>query len=135
VRVPLIVAGPGVEPGKVRNELVTLADIVPTMCDAAGVGAPADMRGTSLLKPSSRPFVVSELRYETADREGRMLRGSRYKYVVFNSGARPEQLFDLELDPGENQNLVTSGSPLLSEHRSMMRRWLSETGDRFRLPG
>lgn len=133
VRVPLMVAGPGVEAGKVRNDLVTLTDIVPTMCEVAGVGAPPDMRGVSLLKASARPFVVSELRYETEDREGRMLRGNRYKYVAFNGGARPEQLFDLELDPGETQNLASTATGLRDEHRAMLKRWLSQTGDKFRL--
>jgi arylsulfatase A-like enzyme len=134
VRVPLIVAGPGIARAEVRTELATLADVVPTMCDAAGMQTPPDMRGISLLKPSTRPFVVAELRYGTEDREGRMLRGRRYKYVVFNNGARPEQLFDLELDPGETHNLAASASGLRDEHRGMMRNWLSQTGDSFRMP-
>jgi hypothetical protein len=29
-----------------------------------------------------------------------MVRTARYKYVAFNGGARPEQLFDLRTDPG-----------------------------------
>jgi hypothetical protein len=81
----------------------------------------------------ARKFVVSELRYGDEKREGRMLRTSRHKYVVFNGGARPEQLFDLTLDPGETQNLAYSpvAEPLLGEHRNLLRRWLKETGDDF----
>lgn len=134
VRVPLILAGPGIQAGSVRTELASLTDLLPTMCDAAGIQTPKDLRGASLLKPVARPWMVSELRYGTEDREGRMLRGSRYKYVVFNSGARPEQLFDLEMDPGETHNLATSATGLRDEHRGMLRNWLSQTGDSFRMP-
>jgi arylsulfatase A-like enzyme len=133
VRVPLIVAGPGMDAGRVCTDLATLADIMPTMCDAAGVEMPPDVRGISLMKASPRPYVVSELRYGTEHREGRMLRGRRYKYVVFN-GARPEQLFDLELDPGETRNIATSATGLRDEHRTMLRSWLRTTADSFRLP-
>jgi hypothetical protein len=60
-----------------------------------------------------------------------MVRSSRYKYVVFNSGARAEQLFDLELDPGETINQVATSARIVGEHREILRRWMEETGDRF----
>ena len=80
----------------------------------------------------SRAFVTSELRYGSAEREGRMLRTKRYKYVRFNSGARAERLFDLETDPGETFNLARRGGGVLDEHRRLMNEWFSKTGDGFR---
>jgi len=130
LRVPLFLAGPGVARG-VSGELATLADIVPTLCALAGIGAPADVRGGNLLRGVERDFVASELRYGDAGREGRMIRTKRYKYVRFNSGARPEQLFDLETDPGETFNLARRGGTLLEAHRKLMNEWLSKTGDTF----
>lgn len=130
VRVPLFIAGPGVKAG-INGQLATLTDIVPTMCALAGIGPPADVRGVNVCSGFSRPYVTSELRYETAGREGRMLRTERYKYVRFNSGARPEQLFDLELDPGETFNLARRAGTELTSHRELMNQWLSATGDRF----
>jgi arylsulfatase A-like enzyme len=47
VRVPLIIEGPGVEPGA-TDALVELVDLAPTLCDAAGVDAPAGSQGRSL---------------------------------------------------------------------------------------
>ena len=76
--------------------------------------------------------MASELRYGTTEREGRMLRTKRYKYIRFNSGARAEQLFDLEFDPGETFNLASRGGSVLDEHRLPLNGWLSKTGDRFR---
>jgi arylsulfatase A-like enzyme len=118
-----------------RRALTTLADIFPTFCDAAGIAAPREARGVSLLKPLPDRFVVSELRYASPDWDGRMLRTARYKYVAFNNGARPEQLFDLELDPGETVNLAASKPAALGDHQALLRRWLKETGDGFRMPG
>ena len=128
---PFFVAGPGVATG-LNGELTTLADIVPTMCALAGIAAPPDMRGVNVCGGFARPFVTSELRYGTAEREGRMLRTKRYKYIRFNSGARAEQLFDLELDPGETFNLASRGGTALDEHRRLMNGWHSKTGDSFR---
>ncbi len=77
-------------------------------------------------------MVAAELRYGSPDREGRMIRTARHKYVRFNSGARAEQLFDLEFDPGETRNLA--GEPeaeaILKQHRARLRSWQDETGDR-----
>jgi arylsulfatase A-like enzyme len=143
-KVPLIVAGPGVASHGTRNEsaLVSGIDILPTLCDYAGIPAPPQIRGSSLRSAIEggrweRPFVVSELGvYGAPEREGRMLRTRRYKYSVFNGGARPEQLFDLELDPGEVYNLAAkpAAGATLEQHRSLLRKWLAETNDSFRIP-
>jgi arylsulfatase A len=42
VRVPLLVSGPGVVTGRVSNELVSLADVLPTLAELAGAPLPAD---------------------------------------------------------------------------------------------
>lgn len=136
VRVPLMFRGPGIPAGKRHSGLASLLDILPTFCDYAGVPAPKGIRGRSL-RPLfeggawDRLFAASELRYGSADREGRMIRTSRYKYIRFNSGARAEQLFDLEFDPGETRNLAAepSSAAILEEHRRLLKRWQQETGD------
>lgn len=136
VHVPMVLAGPGVEPG-VSDQLTSLLDIVPTFCDLAGVAVPGEVRGLSLRKGTERKYVVSELRYQTAARDGRMVRSGRYKYVVFRTGANREQLFDLEFDPGEIHNLAgrPEGAAELARHRQMLAEWSAKTGDRFAATG
>lgn len=145
VKVPLIFAGAGINRQGVRDEksLVSGLDILPTICDYAGVSAPSLIRGASLRgalsgTPLERPFVVSEISdFVEEGRQGRMLRTSRYKYVVFNGGQRPEQLFDLLYDPGETENLARrqDAAEALGRHRQILRDWIAKTQDDFRPPG
>lgn len=47
-RVPLLFNGPGVRPGVVRDEFVSLVDIMPTLCEMLGVSIPYGVQGRSL---------------------------------------------------------------------------------------
>ena len=141
VRVPMIIAGRGISPRVDSQSLTSLTDILPTLCDFAGIAPPNDSRGTSLRpalagSPLNRKFAVSELRYADETREGRMLRSAKYKYVVFNSGTHAEQLFNLTADPGETRNLATAKASqnLLRQHRDLLRNWISQTNDEFVIP-
>jgi arylsulfatase A-like enzyme len=140
-KVPFILSGGPVSRRGVidADTLVSGVDVMPTLCDYAGIAAPKKTRGVSTRRPVegslvAREFIASELLYGDAARAGRMIRTKRYKYVVFNSGARPEQLFDLERDPGEIQNLARSktAEPILNEHRKLLARWARTTDDAFR---
>ncbi|MBL8229666.1 MAG: sulfatase-like hydrolase/transferase [Bryobacterales bacterium] len=133
VRVPLLLSGPGVPAGKRSRNLVSLEDLMPTFCGLAGLQAPATCVGQNLLAPKPRQFVVSELRYKEASREGRMLRTARYKFITHNSGARREMLFDLDKDPGENRNLAESAAhrKTLESHRALLKQWTRQTSDSF----
>ncbi|MEZ5353532.1 MAG: sulfatase-like hydrolase/transferase [Bryobacteraceae bacterium] len=71
--VPFLLSGPGIAAGVDRSRLVSLADILPTLCDFGGLDIPKGLEGESLRRPSHRSQVVSELRYGSAEREGRML--------------------------------------------------------------
>ena len=144
--VPLVVRWKGVTPGgRVdRVHLVSALDVLPTMCDYAGVGLREDFEGISLrplIEHPERPgreFVVTELASDSQDltKKGRMIRTHRYKYIAFSFGARPEMLFDLVADPGEMNNLAgqRSAEAELDRHRALLRRWISETDDDFQLP-
>ena len=144
--VPLVVSWKGVTPaGRAdRTHLVSGLDVLPTMCDYAGVGLRDDFEGMSLRPLMERPelpgrqFVVTELASDSQDlsKKGRMVRTQRYKYIAFSFGARPEMLFDLVNDPGELNNLALGDSAKdeLERHRELLCRWISKTCDDFRLP-
>ena len=139
--VPLIVSWKGVTPqGRIdREHLVSALDVLPTLCDYAGVPPPPLVRGQSLrpvIENPDRPgheFVVSEMAAGGAGGRGRsfMVRTKKYKYMVFpGPGAeRVEMLFDLQADPGEMKNLA--GQPAqageLERHRKLLAEWKETT--------
>nr|WP_255519063.1 sulfatase-like hydrolase/transferase [Kitasatospora sp. SID7827] len=119
VRVPFLLAGPGVPAGAVDGRLVnTGLDLIPTLCDLAGIAPPpgssgpsdpSGLPGRSVRAPDPHPYVVVETRWEGPGLQnalGRMVRAGRHKYVCYAWGDHREQLFDLAADPGELVNLA-----------------------------
>ena len=121
VRVPLIFNWPGhFQPGLVSDALVELTDIAPTLLEICGVEAPERMQGRSLLplltgeRSEHRDSVRSEYYHTLISNPahghhfvgsyGTMYRTQRYKLVVYH-GTGLGELFDLENDPGEFDNL------------------------------
>jgi arylsulfatase A-like enzyme len=49
IRVPFILAGPGLDRSVVSDEVISLLDLTPTLLDAAGIKPPASMKGHSVL--------------------------------------------------------------------------------------
>jgi len=114
IRLPFIVRAPGMvkDPGGKRKQMVLNIDIAPTLLDLAGVRAPADMDGMSIV-PAIRngraktrnDFLLEFWRYYPENTPSyRGIRTDRYKYVEFERGRDP-WLFDLKKDPKEMVNL------------------------------
>ncbi|MHC4591130.1 MAG: sulfatase family protein [Planctomycetota bacterium] len=127
VKVPLIISWPGRIPEGVQDtdHLVSGVDLVPTICDYAGVEPPPDQRGYSL-RPALegratewREFVPAEC-FIT----GRMIRTRRFKYITYR-GDPVEQLFDIENDPWELRNLATDPQYAgeMERHRRILADW------------
>jgi len=133
--VPFIVSYKGVTQagGVDKTHLVSSGmDLIPTICDFAGIQPPAELMGRSLRalaegKAASawRPYVASETHY------GRMICSGRYKYCVFEKGNLREMLVDLEKDPGEMKNLAQDPAyaDILKQHRKFMAEWVEANHD------
>lgn len=134
--VPLIVSWKGVTPaGRIDTQhLVSALDVLPTICDYAGLQPPEKMRGESLRPMIEKPelagheFVVSEMAAGARERSF-MLRTQQYKYMVFPEGEKREMLFDLEADPGEMKNLAgdETKAGVLQRHRDLLAQWRTFT--------
>ena len=141
VTVPMVLSWKGQIPAGVvdSHHLVSGVDIVPTLCDYAGIELSVVQRGASLGKvvrdPNAnwREHLVAELADDTGDktRAGRMVRSAKYKYARYSHGDQNEQLFDLESDPGETQNLAHERSlqEVIVHHREFLKNWMLETED------
>jgi len=129
VKVPLVVSWPGhvAEKHRDRDHLVSGLDIMSTLCDYAGIKAPADVKGRSLRSLLEgrnvvwREFVASEFR-----QRGMVIRTDRYKYVHFQ-GDPVEQLFDMKKDPWETKNLYQEPrlAGTIEDHRKLLKEWNS----------
>jgi len=125
-KVPLVVAAPGAARDRQdATHLVSGLDVLPTVCDYAGVAPPTHMHGFSL-RPLlegkgtwSREYAPAEVTIT-----GRMVRTPRYKYIAYKRDP-VEQLFDMRKDPGETRNLAPDGSyaSTLAEHRKLLAEW------------
>ncbi len=142
-RVPLIVSGPGVRGGGrlIGEPLVSLLDLLPTLCDVAALKAPEGLWGKSLRpllegrsNASPHDCVVGEWFSEWGFTisPGRMLRTRQFKYTRYLEGGG-EELYDLVTDPGEKRTLVDdpAHAAVLSAHRALLERHLRETDDPF----
>ncbi|MCH5374250.1 MAG: sulfatase-like hydrolase/transferase [Planctomycetes bacterium] len=136
-RVPLIVSRKGVtKPGLVDAEhlVSTTLDLIPTLCDFAGIAVPEELAGRSLRPLAEGQSPASWRRgLVTECRMSRMVRSPRYKYVVYSNGERREQLIDMETDPGEMQNLATDPAyaSVLAEHRNYLVHWYEAHGEKL----
>jgi choline-sulfatase len=135
-RVPFILAWKGkTKAGSVCDRLVLNGlDLIPTICDYAGIATPPSMRGRSV-RPLAEGREVKDWRdHVVIESEiARAIRDDRYKYIVFAKGARRFQLFDLQEDPYETRNLIKQ--PEMEAVRDRLHRRLvadiREIGDPF----
>ena len=135
VGVPFIMQYKGVIPSGQVDEKSLVSnglDVLPTLCDYAGVSVPNYLLGRSLRSLAEnqednarRPYVVAE------NKTGRMLRSDHYKYCVYTSGKIRESLVDLRADPGEMKNLAGKAGfeKHLNRHREFLKQWIKESKD------
>jgi choline-sulfatase len=131
LRVPFIVAGPGVAAGRVSPTVARGIDVLPTLLDYAGVPVRPEIEGRSL-----RPAIdgramddapaYAETLYPQREFGWAPLfawRTARHKMI---EAPRPE-LYDLEKDPGETENLAPRDDARLADMRQKLDVVLART--------
>jgi len=129
-RVPMIISGAHVKAkGKKSDALTEFVDIYPTLCEMAGFTIPDHLQGTSfvpLLENPDTEWKSAAFSQYLLGRYGRTkriknemmgysIRTDRYRYVEWYSWDKEndtkgeflsKELFDHDIDPGENKNLA-----------------------------
>jgi choline-sulfatase len=103
VRIPLLVAGPGVQHGTSHTP-VELIDLNPTVCELAGLSPQADIDARSLAPVLAGRREEHRTETVSAIRNFRCLRTRQVKYVEHLNDR--DELYDLEEDPDELVNLA-----------------------------
>ena len=138
VRVPMIVAGPGLARGRTEGRGVSLMDLLPTFNDLVSDGdpvAPVDpLDGASLAAMlhgsdgTRGDDVMIEFLGEGVYAPACILRKDGFKYVHCRHD--PPMLFDLRSDPDERVNLAGRPAHAALEsalHGEVLRRWNYDT--------
>ena len=134
-RIPFLMSYKGVIPAGVvdHTHLVSNGlDLLPTLCDYAGIAPPKGLLGQSIRPVAEgKPLKAWRDHLVVESQNGRMLRTSRFKYVVYDSGRHREQLFDLVNDPGEMASLayVEAHKATLDAHRELLSKWVARADD------
>jgi arylsulfatase A-like enzyme len=132
IRVPLIVSGGGVAPGRIVRDPVCSVDFLPTMLSAADPSwkSPSDLDGVSLhgqlfdepRRPSPRTFCWHYPHYSNQQgRPSSAIRMENFKLIEFHEDGRAE-LYDIREDPGETKDL----SAVLPERTDALRHELNK---------
>lgn len=135
IRTPIMIQVPGLSSarrGSKMDQLVLNIDIAPTILDLAGIPAPAEMDGMSLLPLLKGENVswrkdfwmehVAVIEVEgTPIPDSRGLRTENWKYIRYlNAVPEVEEMYDLQSDPSESINRIND--PAFEEVRTQLRR-------------
>ena len=113
VHVPALVFGPGIPQGRRVTDKVALFDFGPTILECAGVKVPDWMEATSLMPYFKGDVSQGRNRVFAEHANDALLTGTRFMTMVLEDNmklvhfvdAEAGQLFDLERDPDELNNL------------------------------
>ncbi|MBK1875777.1 sulfatase family protein [Pelagicoccus mobilis] len=180
LHVPLVIMGPGVEQGDVRDDLVEHIDIAALSLGLAGIDIPEAMQAKDILAADYQPRVavfgardrcdetVEHIRSVTTSKfkfirnylhERPHMQPNRYKDnklivktlrdldasgklnamqhdLLFAPTRDPEELYDLENDPFETNNLANNPeyAGVLAKMRQQLGDWEEATDDKGRVP-
>ncbi len=125
-RVPLIISGPRVPPGRQFQQIVSLIDLAPTLMQLT-VDGPFACHGRSFLallqseEPEWQPEAFAEFHGQRFFYTQRTLWRDGYKYI-FN-GFDEDELYDLDTDPYEMRNLARDSAYQSVIERMASRMW------------
>ena len=127
LRVPLIVAGPGIPKNQVSDSLIELIDLNPTICDFAGVPVLPRIDACSIAPLLRGETETHRSETVSALRTFRCVRTASHKLIENYNDIT--ELYDLENDPDELHNIAQSERQIANTLRGRLgTRFRSELG-------
>jgi len=120
-RVPLLIAGPGIQPGKSCREAASLLDIYPTLVELCQLPKIPHLEGVSLAPQLNDPTTARKQPAITSSYFGNhSIRTRDWRLIAYADGA--QELYHHTNDPDEFKNLAKS--PEHQAIRDKLARWL-----------
>ena len=132
IREPMIVWWPGkIKAGSTSDHISAFWDVMPTLADLAGIEAPGNIDGISFL-----PTLLGQegqkkheyLYWEFHENGGKQaVRAGDWKAVKLNINSdslnqQPIELYELLVDPGEENNIAAGNPHIVEQMRTIMKR-------------
>jgi choline-sulfatase len=111
VRVPLMVAGPGISGGRTSDALVELIDVNPTSCALAGLNPQEGIDARSFDRLLTGEADAHRTETVSAIKNFRMIRTQEHKLIQHYNNHT--DLYDLIHDPNERQNIAGDNPDLV----------------------
>jgi choline-sulfatase len=129
LRIPFVIAGPGIPAGVRAKRQARTIDFLPTLLEVLGGRAPAYVQGISLVPAFTGAGVGAENSYAESLypkmnmnwSELRAIRTDRWKYI---RAPRPE-LYDLISDPRETRNIIQTNGQEVEKFEAQLKKYTS----------
>jgi choline-sulfatase len=132
VHVPLLIRIPGVAPRRLRLQM-QLVDLYPTLARVAGAKVPNGLQGTDRLAELRGSAARNSYAYSEVVGSRYSIRTRDWKYISSLQGGR--QLFDLRVDPREQNNLARQEPERVKQLEHALQRVVAtaiKSGERVR---
>jgi arylsulfatase A-like enzyme len=128
IRVPMIARWPGrIKPDTKTGHISAFWDVLPTMCDIAGIKSPKNIDGISFLPAmlGGKQDQHEYLYWEFHERGGRQaVRMGKWKAVrlkVRENPNGPIELYNLEIDISEENNIASDHPKIVAKMKKIMK--------------
>lgn len=135
IRMPFMICGPGIEPGRRIDALIYLQSLFATTCDMARIETPGTVQFPSLvpLLTGEKARLYDSVYGAYRDLQ-RMVRTERHKLIRYPH-VNEVQLFDMQEDPWETKDLAEDPryAQTVKTLDAELHRWMDVTGDGLKL--
>ncbi len=130
IRVPMIASWPGkISPGSKSDHVSAFWDIFPTFSEIVGVESPKDIDGVSLLPTllgndadqKEHEYLYWEFHEKGGRQAVRMGKWKAVRYEVFKNPDGALELYDLEKDEGEENNIASEHPDVVAEMENILK--------------
>jgi arylsulfatase A-like enzyme len=147
IRFPFLLQGPGLNHSMVRDEVVNMIDLTPTLLAAAGAAIPASMKGRNLLplltsREAQQSWIDQAYIQISESMVGRAIRTKQWCYCVADRGMKGTeapfsthyeeyQMYNLADDPFQQMNLAGRQEyrEVAAELRARLLKSIAEAGE------